>query len=81
MRKQQGVNDMIISSGWDGERVEHAVQHLIEELGSEYNVSYDFTQETRRCGEEDGYVKHEIVPGSQKATLVILPNAPAVGTR
>lgn len=70
---------MAAPSKWDGEQVEHAVQHLIEEIGSEYNISVHFTQERRiKRGISEKptpFVEYELVPGSQKVTLVIRPKA------
>ena len=70
-----------LKSQWDGERIQRAVEHLIEEIGPEYDVSVDVKKETRACGETDGFVDFEIMPGSEKAIVVIRPKVPTLGGR
>ena len=53
--------------------IDRLVRVLIDDIGPGYDVTCAFEQNTRICGEKDGWVEREIVPGTQKITLVITP--------
>jgi len=61
---------------WDEALIDLAIKHLVNDLKPGYNVSWEFTQKTRACGEKDGWVEHEIVPGSERVVLTIAQAAP-----